>query len=261
MKKLSNKMIRTVIAASVVLATGSYLPGAQAEMEPKKPGWPVPVHDTTLYSKLMIDRLEYAWGDEEDTANWEAQYWYGGDYNRLYIEAEGEDIASGGEGGEIENFDVLYSRLIAAYWDFQAGLGYQREYGPGEDKERGFAVVGIQGLAPYWFEVDANLRLSDNGDASADLEAEYDWLLTQRTILQGRFETAYSANDVPEFGIGKGFTNAKFGLRLRYEFRREFAPYIGVSWNKFLGDTADLREAEGEETDHTAVVAGVRMWF
>lgn len=261
MKNLRNKMIQSVIAASVIAATASFSTGVQAEMQPKKPGWPIPVHDDTLYSKLMIDRLEYAWGDEEDTVNWEGQYWYGGDYNRLYIEGEGEDIVSGGEGGEIETLDFLYSRMIASYWDVQMGAGYQREYGPGPDKERGFAVLGIQGLAPYWFEIDANLRLSDDGDASADLEAEYDWLLTQRTILQGRFETAYAGSDVPEFGIGKGFTNAKFGLRLRYEFRREFAPYVGVSWNEFLGDTADLREAEGEKTDHTAVVAGVRIWF
>lgn len=86
-------------------------------------------------------------------------------------------------------------------------------------------------------------------------------MLTQRTILQGRFETAYAASDVPEFGVGQGFNNAKFGLRVRYEIRREFAPYIGVSWNKFLGDTADLKKADGEDTEQTSVLAGVRMWF
>ncbi len=120
--------------------------------------------DTTTYSKLLIDRLEYASGNnDEDTINWDAQFWYGGDYNRLYIETEGEDVASGGQGGEIENFDVLYSRLISPYWDFQAGAGYQRLYGPGPDQERSFAMLGFQGLAPYWFEVDANLRVSDDG--------------------------------------------------------------------------------------------------
>lgn len=261
MKQWQNKLIQPVIAASMLVAMLGITGNVQAEMQPKKPGWPIPVHDNTMYSKLMIDRLEYAWGDEEDTVNWEGQYWYGGDYNRLKIKAEGEDIASGGEGGSIEQFDVLYSRLIASYWDMHMGLGYQREYGPGPDQERGFAVFGFQGLAPYWFEIDANLRVSDNGDASADLETEYDWMLSQRTILQGRFETAYSVADVPEFGIGKGFSNAKFGLRLRYEFKREFAPYVGVTWNKFLGDTADLRKAEGEDTESTAIVAGVRMWF
>ncbi|TDY02876.1 copper resistance protein B [Thiohalophilus thiocyanatoxydans] len=261
MKRLLSNVIPSAIAMVLMLQLSIVSLGAQAEPKPKKPGWPIPVHDSTNYSKLLIDRLEYAWGDEEDTVNWEGQYWYGGDTNRLYIEGEGEDVVSGGEGGEIETLDVLYSRMVAPFWDLQMGAGYQSEYGPGPDKERGFAVFGIQGLAPYWFEIDANLRLSDDGDTSADLEAEYDWLLTQRTILQGRFETAYSANDVPEFGIGKGITNAKFGLRLRYEFRREFAPYIGVSWNKYLGDTADLREAESEDTDHSAVVAGIRMWF
>lgn len=261
MKQLRNKMIQSVITVSVVLATATFSAGAQAEMKPKKPGWPIPVHDSTTYSKLMIDRLEYAWADEEDTVNWEGQYWYGGDYNRLYIEGEGEDVVSGGEGGEIETLDVLYSRMIAPFWDVQMGAGYQREYGPGPDKERSFAVVGIQGLAPYWFEIDANLRLSDDGDASADLEAEYDCLLTQRTILQGRFETAYAASEVERFGVGQGMNNVKLGLRLRYEIKREFAPYIGVSWNKKLGDTADLAEAEGEDSEISSVVAGVRMWF
>jgi copper resistance protein B len=254
-----SKQLATTFVGPALLAL-VLLPGSvQAE---SKKGWPVPMDDTTTYSKLMIDRLEYASGNnDEDTVNWDAQFWYGGDYNRLYIETEGEDFASGGQGGEIENFDILYSRLISPYWDFQAGVGYQRRYGPGPDQERGSAVVGFQGLAPYWFEVDANLRVSDNGDASADLEAEYDLLFTQRLILQGRFATAYAASQVEEFGVGKGFNNVRLGLRLRYEIRREFAPYIGVSWNKLLGDTADLAKLDGEKTEVTSVLAGVRMWF
>lgn len=226
-----------------------------------KTGWPLPVQDNAAYAKLLIDRLEYVWGDNEDTINWDAQFWYGGDYQRLYIETEGEDVASGGDGGDIENFDILYSRLITPYWDIQTGVGYQRSYGPGNDRERSFAILGIQGLAPYRFEVDANLRLSDDGDLSADLEAEYDWLFTQRTILQSRFETAYGIDEVQRFGVGRGFNNIKLGLRLRYEIKREFAPYIGISWNRQLGDTADLAEREGKDTSVTSVVAGVRMWF
>jgi len=222
---------------------------------------PPPVQDSARFAKLLVDRLEYAWGEDEDTVNWEAQFWYGGDYNRLWIETEGEDIASGGDGGEIENFDVLFSHLIARYWDIQAGVGYQRTYGPGPDHDRYSAVLGIQGLAPYWFEVDANLRVSEDGDASVDFEAEYDWLFTQRLILQPRFETSYAFDDVEEFGVGQGLNSVKVGLRLRYEIRREFAPYIGVTWQRLYGDTADLARAEGEDIDGTAVVAGVRMWF
>lgn len=213
------------------------------------------------FAKLMVDRLEYAWGDQEDTLNWDAQFWYGGDINRLWIETEGEDIASGGSGGELENFDVQYSRRIAPFWDIQAGVGYQRKYGPGPDHDRGSVLVGLQGLAPYWFETDANLRLSEGGAVSAELELEYEWLLSQRLILQPRFATSYSSKKVEAFGIGQGINSTQVGLRLRYEIRREFAPYIGVYWRKLYGETADLAQADGEDTEGAAVVAGVRMWF
>jgi len=246
---------------SLLALTVSNLANAAGTGVNAKPDWPLPIHDDAVYAQLLVNRLEYAWGDSEDTTIWDAQLWYGGDYNRLYIATEGEDVASGGNGGEIENFDVLYSRLVSPYWEIQAGAGYQRAYGPGEDQERSFAVLGILGLAPYWFEVNANLRLSDDGDVSADLEAEYDWLFSQRLILQGRFETAYAADEVQRFGIGQGLNNINLGLRLRYEIKREFAPYIGISWNRRLGDTADFARAEGGDAETTAVVAGVRMWF
>ena len=134
-------------------------------------------------------------------------------------------------------------------------------YGSGQDQDRFWAVVGLQGLAPYWFEVDANLRVSEDGDVSADLEAEYDLLLTQRLILQPRFEIDFAAQEVEEFGVGRGFNSVTLGLRLRYEVRRQFAPYIGLSWTRKLGDTADLARDEGENTDDLAVVGGLRFWF
>ena len=223
-------------------------------------GWPSPVSDSH-HGRVLIDRLEYVWGDDEDEIAWEADAWYGGDYHRLWVEAEGEETVTSGAGGEIEKLDVLYGRLVAPYWDVQAGVGYQREYGPGPDRDRAFAVLGIQGLAPYWFEVDANLRASEDGDLSADLELEYDLLLSQRLILQPRLETSASADEVEEFGVGKGVNGVKLGLRLRYEVRREFAPYVGVTWDRKLGDTADLVEDEGGDIEETALVAGVRMWF
>jgi len=226
-----------------------------------KPDWPLPVDDTTAYAKLLFDRLEYGFGEDEDVLTWDAQFWYGGDYNRLWIETEGEDVASGGDGGEIENFDVQYSRRISPYWDVQAGVGYQRIYGDGPEPDRVYAVVGLQGLAPYWFEIDTNLRVSEDGDAWVDLEAEYDWLLTQKLFLQPRFETSYAFQEAEEFGVGQGLNSVRVGLRLRYEIRREFAPYIGATWMRRFGDTANLAKADGEDTDSTAVVAGVRMWF
>ncbi len=226
-----------------------------------QPGWPLPIHDNPPYAALLMDRLEYVENDNQDTLLWDAQFWYGGDINRLWIETEGEDVVSGGAGGELENFDVQYSHRFAPFWDLQAGLGYQRAYGPGPDQDRASALVGVQGLAPYWFEIDANLRLSEGVDLSADLEAEYDWLLTQRLILQPRFETSYAFNEVREFGVGQGFNAVQVGLRLRYEIRREFAPYVGVTWFRRFGDSADLSRAEGEAVDDAALVAGVRFWL
>lgn len=228
----------------------------------KGPGTFVPtVAPEAKFAKLMIDRLEYASTDEEDTLNWDVRFWWGGDFNRLVIETEGEDVQDGGTGGEVENFDVLYSRLIDPYWSVRMGAGYQRAYGPGPDHERGSAVFSILGLAPYWFETEATLRLNEGGTVSAEVELEYEWLLSQRLILQPRFTTSYSSDKVEAFGIGQGINSAQIGLRLRYEIRREFAPYIGVYYRKLFGETADMAEADGEDTGGAAVVAGVRMWF
>lgn len=253
----SKKMLNAGAALGVALMTSTAM-AADEQVE----GTFVPtVMPEAKFAKLMIDRLEYAWGDDEDTLNWDAKFWYGGDYNRLVIETEGEDIQDGGEGGELESFDVLYSRMIDTFWAVQMGAGYQREYGPGPDHERGSLVLALHGLAPYWFETDATLRLNEGGSVSAEVEFEYDWLLSQRLILQPRFTTYLSSEEDEDFGIGQGLNSAQVGLRLRYEFRREFAPYIGVYYNRKFGDTADLAEAEGEHTSGTFVVAGVRMWF
>lgn len=251
--------------AATALALGLLMAGAPAWAAgtglQAQPGWPLPIHDDTRYASLMLDRLEYRENDSEDVLLWDAQFWYGGDIDRLWIETEGEDVVSGGAGGELENFDVQFSHRFAPFWDLQAGLGYQRAYGSGSDKDRASALVGVQGLAPYWFEIDANLRLSEDGDLSADLEAEYDWLLTQRLILQPRFETSYAFDEVREFGIGEGLNGVTAGLRLRYEIRREFAPYVGVTWFRRFGDSADLARAGGADVDAAAVVAGVRFWW
>lgn len=251
------KLTKAVVAMGVLCASGA----ASAAHEQGDSTFVPTVMPEMRFAKLMVDRLEYAWGDDEDTLNWDAKFWYGGDYNRLVIETEGEDIQRGGSGGEVESFDVMYSRMIDPYWSIQGGLGYQRHYGPGPDHDRGYAVLSLHGLAPYWFETDATLRAYEGGGVAADVEFEYEWLLTQRLILQPRFSTLVSSEAAEDFGIGQGLNYAQIGLRLRYEFRREFAPYIGVYYNRKFGDTADLAEAEGEDTSGTFVVAGVRIWF
>ena len=244
-------------AGAALLAAILSLVATPLAAQYKKGDWPSPVHDDFHYGKLMIDRLEYASGDE-DRVQWDVDAWYGGDYNRLWFKSEGEDAVD--NGGETSN-KLLFSRLIAPYWDFQAGLDYQKLYGGTQNPDRVSAVVGVQGLAPYWFETDAALLVSQDGDVSATLEGEYDWLLSQRLVLQGRLETLAAAQAVPEFAVSKGVNYVEGGFRLRYQIKREFAPYVGFSRHQKLGNAADVARAAGESKGDTAIILGVRMWF
>jgi copper resistance protein B len=215
-----------------------------------------PVHDNQMFAVFQADRFEYQAIEGEDFMLWDVMAWIGRDYNKLYLESEGSWLVDAEEFEELE-VELLYGRSIDAFWDLQLGVRHDFEPNP----ERTFAAVGIQGLAPQWFEVDATVYVSEDGDLSAGLEAEYDLLLTQRLIVQPRLETALAVQQVEEYGVGQGFNDVELGLRLRYEIRREIAPYIGVSWKRKLGETADLAEKEGEDTDTTAFVAGIRFWF
>ena len=127
--------------------------------------------------------------------------------------------------------------------------------------ERTFGVIGVQGLAPYWFELDTAIFISGDGDISARIEAEYDLLITQRLILQPRTELNFAVQSVADAGVGSGLSTAELGLRLRYEFSRQFAPYAGVNWVRSVGETADSARAGSEDVGAVSVVAGVRLWF
>ena len=161
---------------------------------------------------------------------------------------------------EKTELQALYYRTIAPFWGVQAGLRYDTRPG-GPKQDRGYAVVGLQGLAPYWFETATALFVSEEGDLSFRGEFEYDFLLTQRLILQPRMEFNVSASDVPELGLASGLNNTEIGIRLRYEIVREFAPYIGARWGRLYGDTKDISEREGEPTSVTSLVIGFRIWF
>jgi len=204
---------------------------------------------------IMGERLEWQDTGGDGSLLWDAQGWYGGDVNKLWIKTEGEISL---EEDEIEDAEIqaLYSRAISSFWDLQAGIRYDLE-----PKGRTHAVLGVQGLAPYWFEIDAAAFVSTDGDVSASVEAEYELLLTQRLILQPRIEVELSAQDIPELGIGSGLVAIEPGVRLRYEIKREFAPYIGVEWQKEFGDTADFSRAEGGDPDKFVAVIGLRTWF
>lgn len=214
-----------------------------------------PLDDNMLFAAVMADRLEYQNYEDEEIFLWDVTAWYGGNYNKIYFESEGEHLIE----GKTESADValLYSRNVATFWDVQAGLRYDIRPSP----ERFFAVLGIEGLAPQWFEIESNIYLSEEAEVSFDLEAEYDLLITQRLILQPRAELTAAVEKNEEYGIGAGLNQFEIGARLRYEFRRKFAPYIGVSWSRKVGETANLAEREGEEESKLYLLAGVKLWF
>lgn len=223
--------------------------------------WPQPVEDSQRYGFLLVDQLEYRLKNAaDDTARWDVQGWYGGDYNRLWIKTEGEWRTDGERGGEAE-VQALYSRLIAPFWDFQLGLRYDQFSGAGFDRSRGFAVIGLQGLAPYRFELEPALFISEDGDVSARLTTTYDLLLTQQLILQPRLDFDSAVQSADRFGVGDGINSLGLGLRLRYEIRREFAPYVGIHWLRRIGETADISRLDGGRAGDIAVVLGVRLWF
>lgn len=209
-----------------------------------------------IYTLVLVDRLEYQTNEGDDLLIWDGQGWVGGDYNKLWIKTEGEYSFADDALEEVE-LQALYSRSISSYWDLQAGIRHDFEPGP----SRTFGVIGVQGLAPQWFEVDVAAFISEDGDVEARIEVEYDLLITQRLIAQPRAELNFAFQDNEELGIGSGLSTVELGFRLRYEVRREIAPYIGVSWNRAIGDTADFARAEGEGVSSLSFVAGVRLWF
>lgn len=204
----------------------------------------------------FADRFEYRTNEGDGLLLWDGQAWIGGDIDKFWLKTEGEYLLEQDAFEEAE-IQALYSRAISPYFDLQAGLRHDFE----PDPSRNFAVLGVQGLAPYWFEVDAAAFLSDDGDLSARIEAEYEFFVTQRLILQPRAELDVSADDVPEIGIGAGLSTVEAGLRLRYEFEREIAPYLGVSWQRAVGNTADFARAEGDDVGAVSFVVGLRLWL
>ncbi len=203
---------------------------------------------------LLVDRLEAQRGDGQTTGAYDLTAHYGRDFNRLVVKGEGEIVA-----GKLEESrtEALWSHAVATYWDAQLGL--RHDTGPGPD--RSWVAIGAQGLAPYWFEIDAAAYLGEGGRTALRLSGEYELLLTQKLVVQPRLELAAYGRSDPANGIGSGLSTANAGIRLRYGFTRQFAPYVGVEWTSRFGETADLARAEGRRTSGTRAVAGVRFWF
>lgn len=232
-------------AADTMFGAGTMAP-SRAELAHMNGGMPV--------GKLMIDRFEAHVGKGEDLYLWDLQAWHGGDIDRLWLKSEGE----GAFDGAVEKAEVqaLWSHAIGPWFDLQTGLRYDFE-----PDSRAHAVLGIQGLAPYMFDVEAAAFLSDRGDLTARAKGEYDQRITQRLVLQPQVELSFAAHDIPERRIGAGLTSLEFGLRLRYEFAREFAPYIGIGYETRLGGTADRARQAGENPGRTSLLVGLRAWF
>ena len=212
-------------------------------------------HGSIETYKILIDQLETRIRSGRDGYFVNAQAWYGGDINKLWLKTEIE--GSFGEDPEQAEFQALWSHAIDPWFHLQGGVRYDAQPRSG----RSHLVLGIQGLAPYWFEIDAAAFLSDKGDVTARFEAEYDQRLTQKLILQPRVEFDFSLQDIPSERLGAGLSTFEVGLRLRYEFVPEFAPYIGLAYDRGLGDTARFRRAAGESVGGMSFVAGVRAWF
>ncbi len=213
-------------------------------------------HGGGSFHQIMFNLAEYQARKGGDGFRWDGEAWLGGDINRLVLKSEGEGTFKGG-GVDSAEVQALYSRAIDPYWNLQAGVRYDFKPNP----SRTYATIGIEGLAPYWFEVEGALFLSDKGDVLGRVEGYYDQRITQRLILQPRVELNFSAQDVPENRIGSGLSNAELGLRLRYEIRREFAPYIGLSYDRKVGNTAHYARLDGRDIGAPSVVIGVRTWF
>ncbi len=210
--------------------------------------------DDPILTMVKIDQLETRITDGSDPLAWDADAWIGYDLNKLWIKTEGERVAGKTESAELQ---LLYSKAIAPFWDMQFGV--KKDFQP--KPNRTWGVVAAKGLAPYLFEVDASLFIGESGRTAARLEAEYEYPLSQKLILSPEVELNVFGKDDEPTGTGKGLSDIELGLRLRYEIRREFAPYVGINWEKKYGNTADFARAEGEDVEDVQIVVGMRLWL
>ncbi len=212
------------------------------------------VHDAAINSFFLAEKLEWQNADDGSALAWDLSGWIGGDIDRLVLRSEGERLNGKTHEAEVQ---ALWGHAVSPWWDVVAGA--RQDFKPGAAQT--WAAFGVQGTVISSLEVQATAFLGEAGQTGARLEGDYDVLLTNQLILQPTAEiNAYGKND-PQRGIGSGFSNSELGLRLRYEVRPEFAPYIGVTWNRTYGKTADYARDEGEDPSEARLVLGVRMWF
>ena len=204
--------------------------------------------DDPLRTMLVMDRFEVL-NNDENTRVWEGSFYLGYDIDKLYLYSAGEATADGLEASQNE---LVYSRAIAPFWDAQVGLVYDKN----ADASKTWAEVAIAGLAPYYFETRAALLVNGDGNVGLRLDAEYEALFTQKLILSSSVEADFYTKDDESMQLGSGFSSIEAGLRLRYEIQREFAPYVGVTWERNFGTTNDYNPV-----NETNFLVGVRFWF
>ncbi|NBF07956.1 copper resistance protein CopB [Pseudomonas sp. Fl4BN1] len=212
------------------------------------------LHGQSLNGLFLVDQLEWQDADQGSSLGWEVNGWIGGDRDRLWLRSEGERTRGVTESAELQ---ALWGHAVSPWWDLVSGV--RQDFKPGAPQT--WAALGLQGMALYNFESQVTAYLGEGGQAALRLKGDYDVLLTQRLILQPSAEVnIYSRND-PQREVGAGLAQSELGLRLRYEIRREFAPYIGVTWNRNYGETAEYAREEGSGKSRAQLVLGVRMWF
>lgn len=249
-------MRRLICLAAATLVLLSSAARAQAPVDdPNNPApFGAPIPDQEFYYHAMLDQLEGRFGVDK-SFRWEGEAWAGTDTNRIWLKSEGQTDAKGDvEDGQQE---LLYDRPIGPYFDLQGGVRLDADSRPG----RTWAAVGVEGLAPLFFHVSATGYVSSEGHYAAKLEGDYDLLLTQRLILQPQVELNLYSKDDPRREVGAGLSELDSGLRLRYEFSRKFAPYIGVTYEDGFGDTASYAHASGEHPSALRFAVGLRMWL
>ena len=245
------------------LAASSETVSAYAAPQLKEPvdskaDWPSPVMDSENFGLVLFDLLEY---DSRDSGllTWDFVGWRGGDVNRLWIKSEGTQEFTSQKSGEAD-LQLLYGKLVTPFFDAQIGARVEQTWGD-KKASRVSAVLGIQGLALYLFELEAAVFVAEAGHLAGRLTASKDFYFTQRFILQPRFETNAASLRSENFETGSGFSDLELGLRLRYEIKREVAPYIGVNWKNLFGETADFSTRAGRKISEWNAVAGIRLWY
>ncbi len=229
--------------------------------KPLPASWPKPIHDNAIYSFTLFELFEYRFSNEgRDELGWDVQGWVGNDDHKFWWKTEGDTIFDGADQGSAD-LQALYAMPLSAFWYLQAGVRYEQAWEPGSADERFSAVLGIQGLAPYKFDLEPTLYLTDDGDVMAQFTASYDLYITQRLVFQPRIELGASAQDIPESGLGAGVHGIDFDLRLRYEIAREFAPYLGVRYSRLFGETADIASRNGDKDHDLLFLMGVRLAY